>query len=56
MCVGLSNDVSDVFLYAILVLIHVYQSYSDKSLVTGLCSGMSSDEMVSWMDQWGNKT
>ena len=27
-----------------LALIHVYQSYFDNSLVTGLCSGMSSDE------------
>ena len=43
MCLGLLNEVSGVFLWSILALIHVYQSYFDKLLVTGLCSGMSSD-------------
>ncbi len=46
MCLGLLNEVSGVFLWSILALIHVYQSYFDKLLVTGLCSGMSSDEPV----------
>ena len=42
-CHGLSNDVSDVFLWVIFALMHVYQSYFEKLLVTELCLGMSSN-------------
>ena len=46
MCHGLSNDVSDVFLWVIFALMHVYQSYFEKLLVTELCSGMSSNLFI----------
>ena len=46
---GLSNDVSDVFLQLLCTHTNLYHSYFEKWLVTGIFSGMFSNEWVIWM-------